>query len=41
LEKVHFDYARVLISNSSLEILNTCAKVMVDGEIYDFKIIEE
>jgi hypothetical protein len=41
LDNVRFDYARVLISTSSLEILNTEAKVMVDGELFDFKIIEE
>jgi hypothetical protein len=41
LDKVRFDYARVLISTTSLEILNTEAKVMVDGEVFDFHIIEE
>lgn len=29
LDKVRFDYARVLVSTSSLEILNTSAKVLV------------
>ena len=41
LDTVRFDYARVLISTSSVEILNTGSKVMVDGEIFYFKIIEE
>jgi hypothetical protein len=41
LDKVRFDYARVLLSTSSFDILNTEAKVLVDGELFDFKIIEE
>jgi hypothetical protein len=41
MDKVRFDYARVLISTSSLEILNSDAKVLVDGELFGFKIIEE
>jgi len=41
LEKIRFDYARVLVSTSSLDLINTDAKVMVDGVIFDFKIVEE
>jgi hypothetical protein len=41
VDKVRFDYARVLISTSSSEIVNTDAKILVDGEIFDFKIIED
>ena len=41
LEKICFDYARVLVSTSSLDLINTSAKVMVDGVIFDFKIVEE
>lgn len=41
VEKERFDYARVLIATSSLEVINTGAKIMVDGVIFDFKIIEE
>jgi len=35
------DYARVLISTSSLDIIKTGAKVLVDGDLFDFNIIEE
>jgi len=41
LEKIRFDYARVLISTSSLDLLISDAKVMVDGVVFDFKIVEE
>jgi PAB1-binding protein PBP1 len=41
LDKVRLDYARVLISTTSLEILNAEAKVMVDGELFEFNIIAE
>lgn len=41
VEKERFDYARVLIATSSLEVINTGAKIMVDGVIFYFKIIEE
>jgi len=41
LEKICFDYARVLVSTSSLDLINTGAKVMVEGVIVYFKIVEE
>jgi hypothetical protein len=41
LDKTRFDYARVLISTSSLDILRAEAKVLVDGELLEFTIIEE
>jgi len=41
VEKEQFDYARVLIATTSLEVINISAKIMVDGVIFDFKIIEE
>ena len=41
IDKVCIDYARVLISTSTLDIINTGAKVMVDGALFDFKIVEE
>jgi len=41
LEKIRFDYAWVLISTSSLDLINTGAKFLVDGVIFDFKIVEE
>jgi len=41
LDKERFDYARVLLSTSLLEVINTGAKILVDGVLFDFKIIEE
>lgn len=41
VEKQRFDYSRVLLSTTSLEIIDTEAKILVDGVLYDFKIIEE
>jgi len=41
MDKIRFDYARVLLSTSSMDIIITGAKVMVDGELFDFQIIEE
>jgi len=40
-DKGRLDYARVLISTSSLDITKADATIMVDGEIFDFQIIEE
>jgi hypothetical protein len=41
LEKERFDYARVLLSTTALEVINTNATIMVDDALFDFKIIEE
>lgn len=41
LDKIHFDYARVLVSTHSLDLINADAKVLVDGTPFDFKIVEE
>ena len=41
VNKERFDYVRVLISTTSLEIIKTGAKVLVDGVLLDFTIIEE
>lgn len=41
LEKIRFDYARVLVSTSSLDLINSDAKVLVDGVLFYFKIVEE
>jgi len=41
LDKARFDYARVLIPTSSLEIIRSTAKVLVDDALLDFTIIEE
>ena len=36
-----FDYARVLISTNSLDMVNTSDRILVDGEMVEIKIIEE
>jgi len=36
-----FDYARVLIVTSSLEVVNCAKKLLIDGELVEVKIIEE
>ena len=41
VEKERLDYARVFVATSSVEVINTNAKLMVDGVIFYFKIIEE
>jgi len=41
LENEHFDYARVLVATSSLEVINVNVKIVVDGVLLEFKIIEE
>jgi len=41
LDRDRFDYARVLVSTSSLELINSEARVLVDGVLFEFKIIEE
>jgi len=41
IAKDRFDYARVLLSTSSLEIINTIEKFLVDGMMVELKIIEE
>ena len=41
LERDRFDYARILLSTNSLEVINTEAQIMVDGVLFNFKIIEE
>ena len=41
LDKVRFDYAHVLISTSSLDIIKSAAMVMVVGSIFEFQFIEE
>jgi len=41
VDRDRFDYARILLSTTSLKIINTGAQVMIDGIIFDFKIIEE
>ena len=41
VDRDRFHYARILLSNSSLEIINTGARIMVDRVLFDFQIIEE
>jgi len=41
LDKERLDYARVLVATSVLDVINVTAKVVVDGVLFHFKIIEE
>jgi len=41
LNRERFDYARVLISTTSLDVVNTSDRILVDGEMVEIKIIEE
>lgn len=41
LNRERFDYAIVLIATSSLEVIDTSEKIIVDGLIVDIKIIGE
>lgn len=39
--KDRFDYARVLLATSSLDVINFSEKILIDGVVVDLKIIEE
>lgn len=41
ISKERFDYARVLLATSSLEVLNYTDKMLIDGVLVELKIIEE
>ncbi|MCH96522.1 sulfate transporter, partial [Trifolium medium] len=41
LDRDRFDYARVLIATSSLEVLNVVDSLLVDGVLVEVKLIEE
>lgn len=41
LDKERFDYARVLVATSSLEIVSLVDKLLIDGVLVDVKIVEE
>jgi hypothetical protein len=41
LDRDRLDYARILVSTTSLEVIRTEASVMIDGVLFDFQIIEE
>ena len=40
-EKERFDYARVLITTSSTEVINCSESLMIDGDLVSLKIVEE
>jgi len=40
-DKARLDYARILISTTSLEVLNTTTEFLIDGCIFTIKLIEE
>jgi len=41
LDKGRFDYARVLISTPSLDIVSCVDNLLIDGKLVEIKIIEE
>jgi len=41
LKKERFDFARVLVSTSSLEIISLVDKLLIDGILVEVKIVEE
>jgi len=41
VDKGRLDYARILISTSSLEVLNTTTELLVDGCKFTIKLVEE
>jgi len=41
LDRDRFDYARVLVSTSSLNLINSEASILVDGALFQFRIMEE
>jgi len=41
LEKERFDYARVLVSTPSLDIIFVVEKLLIDGVLMEVKIVEE
>ena len=41
VDRARLDFARVLISMSQLEILNTSSDFIVDGNLYSIKMVEE
>jgi len=41
LARERFDYARILISTSSLEVVNVIEKYLVDGVLVEIKMVEE
>lgn len=41
MDRDRFDYARILIATSSLEVVDCVEKISVDGEVVEIRIIEE
>ncbi|CAG9768404.1 unnamed protein product [Ceutorhynchus assimilis] len=41
IDKARLDFARILVSTSQLEILNTSSEVVIDGRKYIIKLVEE
>jgi len=41
LDRERFDFARVLVATSSLEIVNSVNKLLIDGELVEVKNVEE
>jgi len=41
LDRDRFDYARVLVLTSSLNLINSEASILVDGALFQFRIMEE
>jgi len=41
LNRERFDYARVLIATSSLDVLNGTEQLLVDGSLVEIKVVEE
>jgi len=41
LSRERFDYARVLIATSSLDVVNVTENILIDGESVEIKIVEE
>lgn len=41
MDRDRFDYARILLSTFSLDIIKTEAQIMVDGVLFNLHIIEE
>ena len=39
MDKDRFDYARVLVSTSSLEVVNCAESILIDGEMVQVMII--
>ena len=41
VEKERFDYARILVATSSVEIINCSEKLLIDGVMVTMKVLEE